>query len=89
MGSYLLKRLLLVIPTLLGVAVLVFFMLRVVPGDVIELKLRGDGGNVSAQVVAQERERLGLNRPLYVQLGYWLKVWSLWILAFRIGQIAQ
>ncbi len=73
MGSYLLKRLLLVIPTLLGVAVLVFFMLRVVPGDVIELKLRGDGGNVSAQVVAQERERLGLNRPLYVQLGYWLK----------------
>ena len=73
MGSYLLKRLLLVIPTLLGVAVLVFFMLRVVPGDVIELKLRGDGGNVSAQVVEQERERLGLNRPLYVQLGYWLK----------------
>jgi len=68
MGPYLLKRLLLVIPTLLGVAVLVFFMLRVVPGDVIELKLRGDGGNVSAQVVAQERERLGLNRPLYVQL---------------------
>jgi len=73
MGAYLLKRLLLVIPTLFGVAVLVFFMLRVVPGDVIELKLRGDGGNVSAQVVAQERERLGLNRPLYVQLGYWLK----------------
>src|ERR1035437_3840979 len=73
MGAYIVKRLLLMIPTLLGVAILIFFMLRVVPGDIIELKLRGDGGTVSAEVVQQERERLGLNKPLPLQFAYWLK----------------
>ena len=47
MLRYTLNRVLLMIPTLIGVAVLVFFMLRVIPGDVVEVKLRGDGGNVS------------------------------------------
>ena len=47
MLRYTLNRLLLMIPTLFGVAVLVFFMLRIVPGDVVEVKLRGDGGSVS------------------------------------------
>jgi peptide/nickel transport system permease protein len=64
---YTLKRLLLTIPTLIGVAVLVFFMLRVVPGDIVEIKLRGDGGNVTQEVVDQERKRLGLDRPILVQ----------------------
>ena len=48
MLRYTVNRMLLMIPTLIGVAVLVFFMLRVVPGDMVEVKLRGDGGNVSA-----------------------------------------
>ena len=73
MGAYFVKRLLLIIPTLFGVAILIFFMLRVLPGDIIDLKLRGDGGTVSAEVVQQERERLGLTKPLPVQFGYWLK----------------
>ncbi len=73
MGAYFVKRLLLIIPTLFGVAILIFFMLRVLPGDIIELKLRGDGGTVSAEVVQQERERLGLTKPLPVQFAYWLK----------------
>jgi peptide/nickel transport system permease protein len=64
---YTLKRLLLTIPTLIGVAVLVFFMLRIVPGDIVEIKLRGDGGNVTQEVVEQERKRLGLDRPILVQ----------------------
>jgi peptide/nickel transport system permease protein len=66
---YTLKRLLLTIPTLIGVAVLVFFMLRIVPGDIVEVKLRGDGGNVTQEVVEQERKRLGLDRPMLVQFG--------------------
>jgi peptide/nickel transport system permease protein len=73
MGAYIVKRVLLMIPTLLGVAILIFFMLRVVPGDIIELKLRGDGGTVSAEVVQQERERLGLNKPLPLQFAYWIR----------------
>jgi len=44
---YTINRMLLAIPTLLGVAILVFFMLRIVPGDIVEVKLRGDGGAVS------------------------------------------
>ena len=43
--------LLLMIPTLIGVAVLIFFMLRVVPGDIVEVKLRGDGGTSPQEVI--------------------------------------
>ncbi|HEY0567481.1 MAG TPA: ABC transporter permease [Xanthobacteraceae bacterium] len=69
---YTLNRVLLMIPTLFGVAVLVFFMLRVVPGDVVEVKLRGDGGNVSQQTIEMERQRLGLDKPLLAQFGDWM-----------------
>jgi len=50
MLQYTVRRILLAIPTLLGVAVLVFFMLRVMPGDIVELKLRGEGAAVSEDV---------------------------------------
>ncbi len=72
MLQYVVKRVLLTIPTLLGVAVLVFFMLRVVPGDVVEVKLRGDGGSVSQQTIDAERKRLGLDKPLMAQFGQWM-----------------
>jgi peptide/nickel transport system permease protein len=75
MLTYTLKRLLFTIPTLIGVAVLVFFMLRIVPGDIVEVKLRGDGGNVTQEVVEMERKRLGLDRPLLVQFGDYM--WGL------------
>jgi peptide/nickel transport system permease protein len=60
------------IPTLIGVAVLVFFLLRIVPGDVVEIKLRGDGGNVSQETIEMERKRLGLDQPLLTQFGDWM-----------------
>ena len=72
MLRYTINRLLLMIPTLIGVAVLVFFMLRVVPGDIVEVKLRGDGGSVSQETIEMERKRLGLDRPLVVQFGDWM-----------------
>jgi peptide/nickel transport system permease protein len=72
MLRYTISRILLTIPTLLGVAVLVFFMLRIVPGDVVEIKLRGDGGNVSQQTIDAERKRLGLDKPLATQFGEWM-----------------
>jgi len=43
MIKYLIKRLMLLLPTLLGAAVLVFFLLRLVPGDVCEIRLAGTG----------------------------------------------
>ncbi len=73
MLRYLTKRILLMIPTLLGVAVLTFFMLRVIPGDIVEVKLRSDGGTVTQEVIERERERLGLNKPIVVQFADWMK----------------
>src|SRR5262245_50111970 len=64
---YIIRRLLLVIPTLIGVAIAVFFLIRVMGGDIVETKLRSEGGNVSDEVIQAERKRLGLDRPLYVQ----------------------
>jgi len=60
------------IPTLFGVAILVFGMLRLMGGDPVEVMMRGDGGNVSQAVIEQERVRLGLDRPISVQFGKWL-----------------
>ena len=72
MSAYLAKRVLLMVPTLLGVATLIFFMLRVVPGDIVEIRLKGDSGSVPKEVIAQERERLGLNKPLPAQFADWI-----------------
>jgi len=73
MIRYLIRRVLLMIPTLLGVAVLIFLMLRVVPGDVVEVKLRGDGASVTQDVIDRERARLGLDKPLPAQFVDWMK----------------
>lgn len=72
MTGFLLRRIALMIPTLLGVAVLIFLMLRVLPGDIVEAKLRGDGAAVSAELIAAERTRLGLDRSLPVQFAEWV-----------------
>src|SRR4051812_19862772 len=72
MLRYLANRLLLMVPTLIGVAVLVFFMLRVIPGDIVEVKLRADGGSVSQETIDMERKRLGLDKPLLAQFGDWM-----------------
>ncbi len=72
MLRYIAERILLMIPTLLGVAVLIFFMLRVVPGDIVEIKLRSEGGQVTQAQIETERTRLGLDKPLMTQLGTWL-----------------
>jgi peptide/nickel transport system permease protein len=72
MIRYLVHRLLLAVPTLLGGAVLIFIMLRVVPGDIVELKLRGEGGQVTQDVIERERARLGLDKPIVAQFGDWM-----------------
>ena len=60
------------IPTLLGVAILVFFLLRIMPGDIVEVMLLGEGGAVPQHVIEAERVRLGLDQPIYVQFFKWL-----------------
>ncbi|HEY7555733.1 MAG TPA: ABC transporter permease [Candidatus Binatia bacterium] len=72
MGRYILKRLLLMIPTLLGVAVLVFLMLRVAPGDIVELKYAGSGAFAPKEAIEAERAQLGLDKPLWQQFLSWM-----------------
>jgi peptide/nickel transport system permease protein len=72
MLRYTLNRVLFMIPTLLGVAVLIFFMLRIVPGDIVEVKLRGDGGAVTQEMIEAERHRLGLDKPMLTQFKDWM-----------------
>jgi len=72
MQRYILRRFLLMIPTLLGVAVLVFFLLRVAPGDIVELKYAGVGAFVSQEAMDAERAQLGLDQPLWKQLIDWI-----------------
>lgn len=73
MLAYAARRIALMIPTLLGVALITFFMLRVVPGDIVEVKMRSDGGYVTQELLASERARLGLDRPLVTQFGEWMR----------------
>ena len=82
MRAYLGKRLLLVIPTLLGVASVVFVIMRVIPGDVALLILGGDdGGRIDRAQLAAMHRQLGLDQPLLVQFGHWL--WG--VLHFDFG----
>jgi peptide/nickel transport system permease protein len=70
--TYIAKRLLLIVPTLLGAASLVFVIMRVIPGDVALLIIGGDAGNVDPKQLTAMRERLGLDQSLLVQFGTWL-----------------
>jgi|TARA_B110000503_G_C7169043_1_gene423379 peptide/nickel transport system permease protein len=67
MLKYAFNRILLMIPTLIAVAIIVFLVLRVVPGDIVELKLTAEGGEVSMEQIEAEKTRLGLNDPLHIQ----------------------
>jgi peptide/nickel transport system permease protein len=72
MRTYILKRLLLIVPTLLGAAALVFVIMRVIPGDVALLILGGDSGQIDQKQLTAMRQQLGLDQPLLVQFGTWL-----------------
>src|SRR5438128_2085558 len=60
------------IPTLLGVAVLIFFLMRVVPGDLVELRFAGESAFAQKENLDTERARLGLDQPLWKQFLVWI-----------------
>ncbi|MDA0651983.1 MAG: ABC transporter permease [Proteobacteria bacterium] len=64
---YIVRRVLLMIPTLLGVVILIFLLLRVVPGDIVAAKLTSEGGQVTDEQIMAERVRLGLADPISIQ----------------------
>jgi peptide/nickel transport system permease protein len=70
--KYLFKRFLLMLPTLFGVALVTFVLIRIIPGDVVELRYSGDRGAVSQEILDQERARIGLDRPVWEQFVTWM-----------------
>lgn len=78
MPFYLLKRLMLMIPTLLGIIVITFVVIRLAPGDPAEMKLRMSGQAVMedqalASIVQETRKLYGLDQPIIKQFWLWLK----------------
>ena len=72
MFHYILRRLMLMIPILLGVSTLVFFIIHLVPGDPVDILLGETALDVNKQVL---RQALHLDKPIFVQYGYY--VWNL------------
>ncbi|MCG8401408.1 MAG: ABC transporter permease [Firmicutes bacterium] len=72
MKRYLLKRLIYLLPVMLGVSVLTFGIVNLAPGDPAELILRVDGVEPTGEAVNALREELGLNDPVYIQYLRWL-----------------
>ena len=74
MRKYVLRRLFLFIPTLFGVSIAVFVLLRIIPGDIAALILSGPSGELTytQEDVEQLREEMGLNKPIYVQYANWM-----------------
>ena len=71
MFSFILQRLVIGIVTLFGVAVMVFIIMRVIPGDAAVMLSGAGAGVVSEEELAQVRSKMGLDRPLVVQFGDW------------------
>jgi peptide/nickel transport system permease protein len=85
MVRYLIQRLLLMIPTFIGITLIGFFIMRLAPGDPAELRAAGGlgaaaGGGISVEkrgavdeAMAQWRAQFGLDKPLHVQYAVWMK----------------
>jgi len=69
-GQYILRRLLQMVPVLLGVTIIVFTLIHLIPGDPASAML---GENVSDAAVARVNKQLGLDKPLYVQYFYFIR----------------
>ena len=67
MYRYVIERVLLVIPTLIGAAVLVFLLMRLIPGDICVVRLASGGGTFNAHAVEVCHAEVGLDRPMIVQ----------------------
>src|SRR6187402_278450 len=71
MSKYLLRRLMLLVPTLIGMSLLIFIMLRLLPGDVVDVMMAGDTP-VSGDQKRALREAFGLDKPLPIQYLDWV-----------------
>lgn len=71
MHKYLVKRIIMMLPTLFGAGIFIFFLLRLIPGDICLVRLGGQGGFVDEAAIIACREQLGLDQPLILQFITW------------------
>src|SRR5437762_7883562 len=71
MYKYVMRRVLLAVPVLLLSSLIVFSLMRVMPGDAL-IALMGESGNVGEKELAKLRKNLGLDRPYHEQYALWL-----------------
>ena len=67
MLQYVLRRVLLTIPTLIGAAALVFLLMRLIPGDICQVRLGGGGASFDPKALAACHAEIGVDRPMIVQ----------------------
>jgi peptide/nickel transport system permease protein len=67
MYRYIIKRLLLLVPTLIGGAALVFFLMRLIPGDICLVRLGSGGTSFTEQALAACHAEIGIDRPILIQ----------------------
>jgi len=71
MIKYIVKRLLLLIPVLIGITFLSFAMMRLAGGDAVTYMYENAGAAVSQEVIDETRKEYGLNQPFLVQYAKW------------------
>ena len=71
MARYVARRLLVLIPTLVGMSMLIFLMVRLMPGDIVN-SLIGVDETVTEEEIAALRAQFGLDKPIPVQYLDWL-----------------
>ena len=74
MRVYLIRRLLLTIPTLIIASIIVFLSVRFIPGDVVDVMMMRSQSGMSEETRAAIRRDLGLDTPIHIQYGRWLGI---------------
>jgi peptide/nickel transport system permease protein len=72
MTKYIIRRVLLSIPVLLGITIIVFLLIHLAPGDPVTGMIDPTLGDINPEMIAREKAKLGLDKPVPVQYVYWL-----------------
>lgn len=72
MRKYVVRRLLQLIPIILGITFLSFALMNTVSGDVVDMMFENNGGAVAQEIIDEKKAELGLDRPFIIQYASWL-----------------
>ena len=87
MRNYIIRRLFIVLISLIGVSMIIFLSVRLIPGDIVQVMLAQQG--MGQEQIEQMRITFGLDRPLYIQylIGFWASCEE--ISAIHCAQVAR